>query len=766
MVNEFCRGHFIRIPLLSEFFNFDDDSFIIMDVLQGGMAQCFKIEHLKSKNIFAVKMIHKKFLENYDIYEYYIEEIKKWITLSACDGIVEAFTTIKINDIPCVISEWMNNGDLYSIMNSGNPITFIKATERIIKTLKWVYDNYKIVHRDLKPGNILLDSESLPYINDWGIAKWILNSDNRNSFSISGSNNPYVSNIYTLGYSSPEQIMGKKEFDCRSDIFSLGCILYEWIEGMTAFNNKDEHLNKIPVLTFNERNKNLILFKDIILKCLNKNPDERFFSYDELWNEIRNKIKLLNLNIKETEVKKRYETVIIGEGDITKTIQLNNLANDSKITNLNNYALIDRNKITKHLKEAKVLCDIKEYRKAINILKYLVNDELIIDFPDFPEYQEYIVNYALCLIEIGEFNEALNKLLLLKNAKNKSAAYYTNLSYVYICMFNWNKAKLLSEEGLSKYPDDMFLLNNLTTSLTKLNEHESALKFALKSVDMDANIKSLIGLGNTYFNIAESLKNTDLPKAFENYDNAICNFKKAISLNPNFYDAKINLCHCLFKTQRIEECQKECLKIYKSNSNINFKIISLLIEAKILLWHVGYMECINFCDGYLDKIKESDNRFFIHLRRVREEAALNALWEAKKIGKSFPINSAYEFFKKIINDENLRIESDFSILAQIILETSNVNCVNDAIEVLTKGINLYPNHWRYYFVLSLIYNNVNYIEIAYQNILKASELAPWRESVWGLMSVICSKLNKENEAKFANQKYLQVIQDKKQLYNN
>ncbi len=139
-----------------------------------------------------------------------------------------------------------------------------------------------IVHRDLKPDNILFDRHGNAVVTDFGIAEAATN------YTAATGTTVYVG---TPKYMSPEQARGHR-VDHRSDIYSLGVTLYEMATGEAPFTGRDwfelgrKHIEELPGLP---REKNDGLDADlerIILKCLQKNPSDRYQSAEHLRTEL------------------------------------------------------------------------------------------------------------------------------------------------------------------------------------------------------------------------------------------------------------------------------------------------------------------------------------------------------------------------------------------------------------------------------------------------------------------------------------------------
>lgn len=161
-----------------------------------------------------------------------------------------------------------------------------------------------LIHRDLKPSNILIDAAGDPHILDFGLAKAVT----ANARESRGSVTAVGEFMGTIAYASPEQVQGDPQLDVRSDVYSLGVILYEVLTGQFPYdvggalgdvlNNIASAIPEPPRLWWerhrrgDERTADQIPFRvpsdleTIVLKCLNKEVDRRYESVADLARDI------------------------------------------------------------------------------------------------------------------------------------------------------------------------------------------------------------------------------------------------------------------------------------------------------------------------------------------------------------------------------------------------------------------------------------------------------------------------------------------------
>ena len=190
---------------------------------------------------------------------------------------------------PYLVMDYLDGLPLSAAIKQGGPLSpsgAIGIFSQICSAVSYAHAQ-GILHRDLKPSNIILgknhDGTDSATVVDFGIAKMLWNED-------SGKTTSTGAILGSPLYMSPEQCRGDR-LDARSDIYSLGCLMYEALTGSPPFRGENtvqliyKHLNETPDFPADLFIPQGLI--DIILKCLKKDRSDRFQSADELGTALR-----------------------------------------------------------------------------------------------------------------------------------------------------------------------------------------------------------------------------------------------------------------------------------------------------------------------------------------------------------------------------------------------------------------------------------------------------------------------------------------------
>jgi serine/threonine protein kinase len=244
---------------------------------RGGMATVYRAYDLRFEREVAIKVLPREMLHDSQFRARFEREAKT-IALLEHPAIVPVYDVGEDDGQPYFVMRYMTGGSLEDRMKNG-PMPMDEVA-RIIDRIAAALDHAHsrgIVHRDLKPANILFDSANEPYLSDFGIAKLVESQTNMTGSGIIG----------TPTYMSPEQAQGET-VDGRSDIYTLGVIMYELLSGMPPYKADTpmgivvKHITE-PIPHILDANPVLHpAVEDLIERAMAKSRDDRFATAGEL----------------------------------------------------------------------------------------------------------------------------------------------------------------------------------------------------------------------------------------------------------------------------------------------------------------------------------------------------------------------------------------------------------------------------------------------------------------------------------------------------
>ena len=251
---------------------------VVEKIGEGGMAFVYKAKDTLLNRFVAVKVLKPEYSQD----KVFVDKFKGEATSVASlndNNIVNIFDVGSQDSINYIVMEYVDGKTLKQIINDNHRLSSsdaVKISIQIAKALDCAHRN-NIIHRDIKPHNILMTNDGLVKVTDFGIAKA------SNSVTITNSNKV----IGSAHYFSPEQAKGSY-VDFRTDIYSLGVVMYEMVTGKVPFDADSpvsialKHIQEQivePKAIVNEIPDSL---NKLILKALEKEPIKRYQSAREM----------------------------------------------------------------------------------------------------------------------------------------------------------------------------------------------------------------------------------------------------------------------------------------------------------------------------------------------------------------------------------------------------------------------------------------------------------------------------------------------------
>jgi serine/threonine protein kinase/Flp pilus assembly protein TadD len=257
---------------------------IIEELGKGGMGRVYRVDDTKLKQEVALKLIKPEIAQDKKTIERFRNELKLARNIRH-KNVCGMYDLGETRGAHFITMEYIRGEDLRSSIRRFGQLPIGKSISIAYQICEGLAEAHRlgVVHRDLKSNNIMIDKEGNVRIMDFGIAR---------SLEAKGITGAGVM-IGTPEYMSPEQVEGK-EVDQRSDIYSLGVILYEMVtgrvpfEGDTPFTVGMKHKGEMPQ---NPKKLNSQISDElnrVILRCLEKEKEQRYQSAGEVRSQLEN----------------------------------------------------------------------------------------------------------------------------------------------------------------------------------------------------------------------------------------------------------------------------------------------------------------------------------------------------------------------------------------------------------------------------------------------------------------------------------------------
>jgi serine/threonine protein kinase len=392
----------------------------------------------------AMKTFQDRFLQDRASIDRFKLEAEVWVRLEKHHNIVQAKYVNEIEGRPYIFLEYVVGDEQYGadlsgwMRGSGLSLPLI-LNFSIHFCHGMIYANRKFkemgklfVHRDIKPSNIMITRDRVVKITDFGLVRVFAESGNDLFPTTFGDESHKTLGLSKSGkiwgtppYLSPEQCRGETDIDSRSDIYSFGCVLYEMLTRRNVFEARtiDEfiyhHLNTIP-----RSPKAHQTLDNVVLKCLKKEPVQRFQTFEEL-EEVLSELyhKLTGEVVKPPEGTALEVWELSNKGASLDTIGFH----EEAILCYQQALTLDPSDIEVHINLGVAYCNqgevdegISEYKEALRL---------------YPNDARAHNNLGRAYFDQGRLDEAVSEYKEALRLNSNLAEAHTNLEYVRIKKF-------------------------------------------------------------------------------------------------------------------------------------------------------------------------------------------------------------------------------------------------------------------------------------------------------------------------------------------
>ncbi|MEU4339737.1 Stk1 family PASTA domain-containing Ser/Thr kinase [Nocardia sp. NPDC023852] len=250
----------------------------------GGMSEVHKARDLRLSRDVAIKVLRADLARDPTFYLRFKREAQNAAALNH-PAIVAVYDTgeaeVDGGPLPYIVMEYVDGDTLRDIVRGKGPLPPRRAMEVVADVCAALDFSHKagIVHRDMKPANIMINRAGAVKVMDFGIAR-----------AIADSSNPMTQTAAVIGtaqYLSPEQARGET-VDARSDVYSVGCVLFEILTGEPPFTGDSpvavayQHVREDPRLPSHVYSSVPRELDSVVLKAMSKNPANRYQTAAEM----------------------------------------------------------------------------------------------------------------------------------------------------------------------------------------------------------------------------------------------------------------------------------------------------------------------------------------------------------------------------------------------------------------------------------------------------------------------------------------------------
>ena len=252
---------------------------------KGGMGMVYRAYHLALQEDVAIKVLRREVSRDEEVFQRFTREAQSAAKLKS-EHVARIKDVGTFDDgLPYIVMEFLEGADLGQMVDTHGAMTIPVAVDLVLQACDAIVEAHSlgIVHRDIKPTNLFVsfrpDQSAIVKVLDFGISK----SANGTDLSLTQTQ----SMLGTPAYMSPEQMRSARSVDARTDLWSIGTVLYELVEGRRPF--EAESFSEMCVMVAVDppaRMTKAIGLDPVIARCLAKQPTDRYPHVAELMRDL------------------------------------------------------------------------------------------------------------------------------------------------------------------------------------------------------------------------------------------------------------------------------------------------------------------------------------------------------------------------------------------------------------------------------------------------------------------------------------------------
>ena len=520
---------------------------IIEALGKGGMGEVYRAEDKKTGEELALKLIKPEISADAKTIERFSNELKLAHKISH-RNVCRMFHLSEEKGTSYITMEYVPGEDLKSFLKRSRRLdigTAISIGKQVCEGMAEAH-GLGVVHRDLKPSNIMIDKDGNARIMDFGIARSLKTK------RITGAGVM----IGTPEYMSPEQVEAK-EVDQRSDIYSLGVILYEMVTGRIPFQGETSlsiAMKQKSEMPKDPKEFNAQIPEDLsqaIMRCLEKDKENRYQSAEELLSELTD----IEKGVLKTErmVPKKAPREVIDSIAVTAKEE-SDLARSRRIDPEACRLCLKGNFLLNSLSE-------EGYRRAVECYQQALEIE--------PDYAALFVGLAMAYTELGSWHMSSPEKEMPLKAKQAAMralelddmlaeAHFALGRVKFLFEWDWPATDRLYKKGIELNPSSSFARITYANFLTAMGRVSESISITKQTIEIDP----LLPINYNELGWALQIAGK--------YDDALEQYQRALKLDPEFHQTHWALAYTYFEKGMYEEAITHCQKLMSLAGEVPF----------------------------------------------------------------------------------------------------------------------------------------------------------------------------------------------------